>query len=188
MVAMYRQKIRNLELRLGGQQTSSLLSISLLIVSVVPVTIFSNANIAIAVADTNDPVVSIQEPAASSQQPPGTITITGTAIDKAGGTGVKIVEVAIDSGTYKSAKPKATGDWSTWNYQISITAAGSHTVKARATDNAGNQDWDTRVFSVSGGGGDVVSPAIAITAPSDGDTIAAPSISIKGTASDSGDH
>jgi hypothetical protein len=84
----------------------------------------------------------------------GEILVTGTAYDT--GSGVKIVEVRVDSGSYISTTPKSLGDWSSWTVTLPITA-GEHRLVPRATDNAGNQAWNSIYVTVtdspSGGGG-----------------------------------
>jgi len=91
-------------------------------------------------ADTIAPQVQITFPSSRSTLPAGQITLLGTAIDNAGGSGVKKVEVKIDGGAYKLATPRAPGDWSQWSLVVTITTEGSHSIKARATDNAGKTE------------------------------------------------
>jgi hypothetical protein len=65
------------------------------------------------------------------------IVASGTASDTQ--SGVAKVEWALDGGAFTQAKPKALNDWSTWTTEpnpITITTAGEHVIKARATDNA----------------------------------------------------
>jgi len=97
-------------------------------------------------ADTTAPAIKITSPAANQKLAKGTITITGTASDT--GSGVKTVQVHVDSGSYVTATPKSTGDWSTWSAQLKITSGGTHKIQARATDNAGNQNWYSVSISV----------------------------------------
>jgi poly(beta-D-mannuronate) lyase len=92
--------------------------------------------------DTIDPKIAITYPndgdtlaAASS------ITVKGTASDS-GGSGVSTVQLRVDSGSYKTATPKAPGDWSTWSVTVAVTP-GEHRLLPRATDKAGNQNWNS---------------------------------------------
>jgi poly(beta-D-mannuronate) lyase len=144
-----------------------------------------------AAADAIKPLVVIEQPVSGSKVSEGSITVKGRTSDNSGGSGVQRVELSVDGEAFKIAKPKTTGDWSTWSISITLTNVGSHEIKAKATDNAGNKDWDTITVSL-----DAVSitnirddsdPVISITYPSDGDTIApASSVIVRGTARDSG--
>lgn len=110
--------------------------------------------------DARDPTVRITSPADDSTvtaSASGTITIQGTAADE---TAVKIVEVRIDGGKYAAATPRAAGDWSSWSVVVQITP-GNHRIVPRATDNAGNQAWNSIYVTVdiqsSSRGGQVAS-------------------------------
>jgi poly(beta-D-mannuronate) lyase len=170
------------------------MTISLLLASTVLYAFNADMGItlrAYAAADTSKPLVTIENPASGAKLPTGVITVSGKGSDNSGGSGIQSVEVSLDDGTYKAAKPRAAGDWSTWSISFSVSAGGSHEFKAKATDRAGNKDWDMVVVSVSvpstGGSPDTTDPAIAITYPVNGGTLAAASsITVKGTASDSG--
>jgi hypothetical protein len=70
--------------------------------------------------------------------PHGNIVVKGTASDDPDGSGVKTVAVEVDSGSFVTATPSAPGNWSTWSITVNISRRGSHTLTARATDNAGN--------------------------------------------------
>jgi hypothetical protein len=91
-----------------------------------------------AAPDTTPPTVAITQPATGSQHAPGTVLVTGTASDNAGGSGVRDVRVKVDSGAYLAATPGSPGNWSTWSISLSITAVGSHTITARVRDIANN--------------------------------------------------
>lgn len=86
-----------------------------------------------------------------------TLTVSGTAADE-GGSGLALVEVRVNAGTWASA----TGT-STWSFDVALDAlsAGEHTVDARATDGATNvSTLATRTFwySPSGVWGAAVTP------------------------------
>jgi hypothetical protein len=89
--------------------------------------------------DTAAPSLVITQPVADSvvTGKDGNILISGTSSDS--GSGVKLVEIRVDSGSYIAAKPKAAGDWSKWTVSIGKLTQGSHTIYARATDNANNE-------------------------------------------------
>lgn len=90
-----------------------------------------------------------------------------------------MVEVQFDNDGFSAAIPNSSEDWSQWTASKTITMAGSHTITAKATDNAGNtksstieinnvvvpQDETTRtkIYSVTG----TNSYSIIITGDSD---------------------
>jgi hypothetical protein len=90
-------------------------------------------------ADTTAPSIAIADPAANSvvSTTNRNIIVTGTASDS--GSGVKVVEIRVDSGSYIAATPKAAGDWSAWTASTGAVSQGSHRIYARAIDNAGIQ-------------------------------------------------
>jgi hypothetical protein len=101
-----------------------------------------------AATDTTKPKVTITKPTAGSTVLPGTIQVTGTAVDNTGGSGIGKVEVRLDTHSYRVATPKASGDWSTWSISFSESSTGTHKFSARVTDKAGNQAWYGVVFTV----------------------------------------
>lgn len=109
-------------------------------------------------ADTTAPTVAITSPAnGATISGPSTgvsVNIAGTASDNSGGSGVQKVEVQVGTAnSFKLATPTATGDWSTWSASDVVTTAGSHTITARATDNAGNTRDATITVTVAFSGG-----------------------------------
>lgn len=58
------------------------------------------------------------------------VNITGTASDA---SGISVVEVSVDAGTYSAA----TGTTS-WSKSVTITSSGNHTITVRAVDKAAN--------------------------------------------------
>ncbi|HET7283974.1 MAG TPA: hypothetical protein VFI70_04745 [Nitrososphaeraceae archaeon] len=60
---------------------------------------------------------------------------------------MKNVLVLVDTGAtivpYTTATPSAPGNWSTWSITFNIPTTGSQRIQARATDNAGNQNWNS---------------------------------------------
>jgi hypothetical protein len=103
------------------------------------------------VQDTTQPSITIDQPANNSQvlvpftSPMATLSITGQAFDF--GSRIKIVEVRTDDTTYRPATPASPGDWSTWTH-IEELPAGIHEIIARATDNAGNQQWRVALVKI----------------------------------------
>ncbi len=188
------QKILKNRGELTKKQVAGILAMSLLFASIVPYA-FNGETLmglkAYGAADTLKPLVTIEKPASGAKLSAGTIMVSGEASDNKGGSGIKSVEVRLDGGPYKTAKPKTAGDWSTWSISFSVSKGGSHEFKAKAMDRSGNIDWDTVPVSVTVasmvGSPDTTDPKIAITYPVDGSTVAATSsITVRGTASDSG--
>jgi hypothetical protein len=80
------------------------------------------------------------------------IVINGTASVN-GGSGIQIVEAYVAkmpfNGTgenrltseYRLTTPVADGNWSRWSLPIILNNTGSYLVRARVTDNAGDQNW-----------------------------------------------
>lgn len=106
--------------------------------------------------DTTKPTVAITAPTAGLTLPVGTTMVRGTAADNAGGSGVKSVEVKVDSASYQPAIPVAPGDWSSWTLAVSVPTTGTHVIAARVRDHAGNVAWakvsDTYTTAGSGSG------------------------------------
>ena len=99
------------------------------------------------VADTTIPMIKITSPANNATVPHGSILVQGTSSDDSGGSGVKNVLVLVDTGAtilpYATATPFAPGNWSTWSITLNIPTTGSQRIQARATDNAGKQNWNS---------------------------------------------
>jgi len=124
------------------------------------------------ISDTASPTVIISSPSNNSVLNTATIAVSGTASDA--GSGVQKVGVSVDGGAFATV----TGT-SSWSYTTSALSDGTHTITARATDNAGNTK-ETSIKVIS----DTTPPAIAITSPADGETFNTSSIIVSGTASD----
>jgi hypothetical protein len=96
-------------------------------------------------SDTTLPTVGITSPAdggtVSGPSSGVTVAVAGTASDESGGSGIQKVEVKVGSNPFKLATATGSGgsgDWSTWSASDVVNTAGSTTILARATDNAGN--------------------------------------------------
>ncbi len=144
-----------------------------------------------AATDTTRPTVLIDQPNEGSVLPPGNVIAIGRASDNPTGSGIKIVEVRVDGSTYKSATPASNGNWSTWSISLNIASIGSHRIQARATDNAGNKDWERVSIEIRTPPViDTTIPDISITSPSNGTTIeilaSGDPLSITGSSSDGG--
>lgn len=91
------------------------------------------ANVTTAIADTTPPVVSIGNPANGSKVS-GTVSVKVTASDNAGTTNLRQV-LYINGQTVAST---TTGGSLAYSWNTRKIAAGSYTIKAVATDGAGN--------------------------------------------------
>lgn len=140
------------------------------------------ADKAVIATDTTIPSIRISSPTGGSNVITGAVTVKGTSSDS-GGSGIKEVRVKLDSGSYVTATPRAPGDWSTWSLSVNIGTIGQHRILARATDNSGNQAWNSiNVYGVTSA--DTTAPTIKITSPTSGLTVRAGLIAVAGTASD----
>lgn len=83
--------------------------------------------------DTTPPTVTITSPTNGATVTHGSVKIGGTASD-VGGSGLKNVQVKVNSGSFKTATLSG-GNWST---NVSLTRGNNQTITAQATDNAGN--------------------------------------------------
>jgi Big-like domain-containing protein/glucodextranase-like protein len=137
--------------------------------------------------DTTAPAVAITNPAGGSTVPVSTITVQGTSSDNSGGSGINSVQVRLGSGSYKTATPKAAGDWSTWSTTLGVVS-GQNTIYARATDKAGNYKEVSVTITASTSTVDTTAPSVAITQPAANSvvTVTGGSIVVTGTASDGG--
>jgi Bacterial Ig domain len=144
--------------------------------------------------DTTPPRVTIDPPGGgqpiSTAQPGGiTLTVSGTASD-AGGSGVEQVEVSLDAGSYELANARAFDDWSSWTKAL-VLAPGTHVLKARAMDKAGNVSEEvTTGATVNLVVPDRAAPVLTITRPAQGEdftgTFNGAVVEVEGTVSDSG--
>ncbi len=82
-------------------------------------------------------------------------TVTLSATDNVGGSGVASIEYLLDGGS-----------WTTYSGPFPVSGNGSHTVQFHATDNAGNvEPVRTKSFTIDGAG-----PNISISSPTSGGT------------------
>ncbi len=103
-------------------------------------------------ADTTPPQITIVSPSNGStitgSSSGATIDISGTSSDNDGGSQVKLVELQLDNDGFSAATPNSSDDWSKWTVSKTTSVAGSHTITARATDNAGNTKSSTVKINV----------------------------------------
>lgn len=136
---------------------------------------------AAAAIDTTAPSITITKPTVGSMVR-SSVSVIGTASDispAGAGSGINLVEVKVNSGSYLKATPKAAGDWSTWSHSLTFTTTGWKNIYAKATDKAGNQAWSTvSVYN------DISPPLVTISSPMASSTVAAGTVKVAGTASD----
>jgi hypothetical protein len=130
---------------------------------------------AAAAADTTVPKGAFSAPV-SGATVAGTITVKGTASDN---VGVAKVELRVDAGAYRLAS--GTTSWSL-SLDTKAYADGSHDLKIRITDTAGNQAWydDLVVFKNSTTTTSTV-PTVGFSSPTSGSTVGG-TITVKGVA------
>jgi len=122
--------------------------------------------------DSIAPTISITSPAngaAISGPSTGvTVSVAGTSSDDSGGSGIQKVEVQVGTANpFRLATPTgpASGqDWSTWSASDTVATAGSHTITARATDNAGNARDTTITVTVAFSGGGTYTSIYSVSA------------------------
>ncbi|HSB56898.1 MAG TPA: HYR domain-containing protein [Nitrosopumilaceae archaeon] len=137
----------------------------LLIVIMSTTTLMSTDFSAFAAGDKVSPKVKILSPAPDSSLSQGQVIIQGTAGDNRGGSGVKVVQIRIDSGEFSNATPKSLGDWSSWSASQSFTTPRSYRIEAKAIDFAGNQKTNEITITILGQSGTTGTASLSITPP-----------------------
>ncbi|MGB7952727.1 MAG: Ig-like domain-containing protein, partial [Candidatus Nitrosopolaris sp.] len=94
----------------------------------------SNIASATTARDTTPPTVTITSPANGASVQHGNVHFTGTATDNVGGSGIKNVQVKLNSGSFKIANLSG----GSWSITLSMSIGNGQTITAQATDNAGN--------------------------------------------------
>lgn len=110
--------------------------ITLLAISSIVILVSSGSLASAAPKDAKPPTVKIISPIYGATITAGNTMITGSASDT--GTGMKNVQVRIDVGSFKTAVPVKSGDWSRWSASMSMLVLGTHKIEVKATDVAGN--------------------------------------------------
>jgi len=110
------------------------------------------------IIDDTSPTVAITSPAGGStitgRQPGVAANIVGTASDDS--SGVQKVEIKVTDPVtlalveaYEVATPTTPGDWSDWTHTLTFNTEGSYRITARATDNSGNQSWNSKIITIA---------------------------------------
>ncbi len=105
----------------------------------------------------------------------GSFTIRGTATDGSG-SGIVSVDVSIDGGAWMTAQGTTS-----WSLVWTPPSPGSHNLRVRATDAAGNVENPGYGMYINV---DTLAPYSAILTPYDGQLLRAPTVVVTGTASD----
>ena len=129
------------------------------------------------VKDTTPPTVSITGPA-NGAKVSGVVSVTANAADNVSVASVKFEIDGALVGTPDLAAPFA------YSWDTSKSSNGGHTLKAVATDGAGNSTTSAAIMvTVSNTGADTTAPAVSITAPAASATISG-TVNVTATASD----
>jgi len=133
--------------------------------------------------DTTPPAVAITSHTSGQTVSTSSITLSGTASDSGAGnsgvTGVTVNGAAASGGT-------ATGSGTAnWSRSVSLST-GPNTITVVATDGAGNTGTAQITITRSSGSGDSTGPVLNITSHTSGQTVTTSSITLSGTATDSG--
>ncbi len=94
------------------------------------------------VCDFEKPEIQILSPENHSHLGDTIVTITGNAFDS--GSGIKRVDAAMKGSPFATVSTHDGG----WTFVTPPLSPGWHTVKARAVDNAGNEQWTFVVFKI----------------------------------------
>ncbi len=132
----------------------------------------------VACLDTTPPTVTITYPANGASPARDTIRIKAYATDN---VGVTKVEFSVD-GTLLSTQTSGNKDTFSYLWDADSAAVGSHGIVVTAYDNANNHSRDS--ISVTFQSSDVTPPAVTITHPSNGASLARDTIRIKAYATD----
>lgn len=110
-----------------------------------------------AALDAQKPEINISSPSnyvtITGPQSGVAITVVGEAMDPS--SGIQKVEVRFISAAsktpYQMANPSSPQNWSTWTFERALPTPGTYDISAKATDNAGNEQWSTIKVTVSPG-------------------------------------
>jgi len=132
-------------------------------------------------SDTTAPTLAITSHTNGQTVTTSSITLSGTATDSgAGNNGIQSVTVNGVAATGGTATGSNTANWSR---SVSL-ATGANTLTVVATDTVGNAR--TSSITINRGSSDTTAPTLAITSHTNGQTVTTASITLSGTATDSG--
>jgi hypothetical protein len=134
-------------------------------------------SIVVSNSDTVAPAVSIQSPLAGATVSGSATTVTASATDNVGVSGVQLKVDGVNIGAEDVTSPYSV----TWN--TTSAANGTHTLTAVARDATGNSTVSAGI-SVVINNADTVAPTISIQSPSAGGTVSGSALSITAIATD----
>ena len=136
-----------------------------------------------AASDTTAPTLSITSHTNGQTFSSANITLAGTATDSgAGNSGIASVTV---NGSPASGGTATVGNTANWSRALTLVN-GSNLLTVVATDGAGNARTAQITVNLSVPSTDTTPPNVSITSHTSGQTVTTPSITLAGTASDSG--
>jgi hypothetical protein len=95
----------------------------------------------------------ITSPANNASVPHGNILVQGISSAGLSAGGIKNVLVRADTGAtiflYTTAEPFVPGNRSKWSIILKRPTIGSERIQARATDDAGNQNWNSVTVTIT---------------------------------------
>src|SRR6185369_14268194 len=133
--------------------------------------------------DSTGPSLSITSHSDGQTVSNSTITLSGTASDSGrGNNGISSVTVNGVNASGGTASGSGTANWSR-NLTLN---QGANNITVVARDNSSNQNSTTKSITVNYQPVDSTGPSLSITSHSDGQTVSNSTITLSGTASDSG--
>ncbi|PYR81119.1 MAG: hypothetical protein DMF87_06450 [Acidobacteria bacterium] len=136
-----------------------------------------NTPVVASLPDTTPPTASLTAPADGSEVAGPSVTVSATASDNVGVTGVQFQLDGVNLGAEDTASPYSL-QWDTTR-----TTNGSHTITALARDLAGNQGASSPFSVTVDNIPDTTPPTVALSAPAGGSTVSS-TIAVSATASD----
>ena len=127
--------------------------------------------------DTIAPTVSITTPSNGATVSGASVTVSATASDNVGVSGVQFKLDGANLGSEDTTSPYSI----TWD--TTTASNGSHSLTAVARDAAGNTTTSSTV-NVTVSNSDTIAPTVSITTPSNGATVSGASVTVSATASD----
>ncbi len=133
--------------------------------------------------DMQGPSLSINSPANNAVVTSASLTVTGTASDSGyGNSGISSVAV---NGVVASGGTASGAGTANWSATITLTP-GANTIDVVAKDNSPNQNPWTQSITVTYTPPDTQGPSLSINSPANNAVVTSASLTVTGTASDSG--
>jgi formylglycine-generating enzyme len=133
--------------------------------------------------DVSGPALTITSHTSGQTVSSGIITLSGTASDSGrGGNGISTVTINGVRANNDTTTGSGTANW----YANVVLSQGANTITVVARDASVNQNPTTQTIVITYIPPDTTAPAVAITFPANNATVTSPSLTVTGTASDSG--